>query len=75
MRLSHMMQKLGNWKWLLNAVIRKASRSEEVADAISSMFDDLEEREKRVSPLFYLQVLFAGAAHSDGRRYVVVCVF
>lgn len=59
MRLSHMMQKLGNWKWLLNVVIRKASRSEEVADAISSMFDDLEEREKLVSPMFYLKVLFA----------------
>lgn len=58
-RLSHAMQRLGNWKWLLNTIIRKASRSEEVADAISCMFDDLEEREKLISPMFYLKVLFA----------------
>jgi len=58
-RLSHAMQRLGNWKWLLNTVVRKAARSVEVADAISCMFDDLDEREKLVSPLFYLRLLFA----------------
>ena len=50
LRLSHAMQRLVNWKWLLNTVIRKAGRSEEIADAISCMFDDLEEREKLISP-------------------------
>ena len=59
LRLSHMMQRLGNWKWLLNTVIRKASRSTELADAISCMFDDLGERRKLVSPLFYLRILTA----------------
>jgi len=53
------MQRLVNWKWLLNTVIRKAGRSEEIADAISCMFDDLEEREKLISPSFYMKVLFA----------------
>ena len=59
LKLSHAMQRLGNWKWLLNTVVRKASRSEELADAISCMFDDLEERKRLVSPLFYLRVLTA----------------
>ncbi len=59
LRLSHMMQRLGNWRWLLNTVIRKASRSEELADLISCMFDDLDERRQLVSPLFYLKVLSA----------------
>lgn len=59
LRLSHAMQRLGNWKWLLNTVIKKASRSEELADTISCMFDDLDERRKLVSPGFYLRVLTA----------------
>jgi hypothetical protein len=59
LHLSHMMQRLSFWKWLLNAVIRKASRSEEVADAISCMFDDLDERRRLVSPMFYLRLLAA----------------
>ncbi|MDX1419971.1 MAG: NAD(P)/FAD-dependent oxidoreductase [Rubricoccaceae bacterium] len=59
LRLSHAMQRLGRWKWLLNKVISKAARSSEVADAISMMFDDEEEREKLISPLFYLRLLTA----------------
>jgi geranylgeranyl reductase family protein len=59
LRLSHAMQRLGQWKWLLNKVIQKASRSPEVADAISMMFDDEEEREQLISPLFYLRLLAA----------------
>ncbi|NND72004.1 MAG: geranylgeranyl reductase family protein [Rhodothermales bacterium] len=59
LKLSHAMQKLGNWKWLLNTVIKKASRSDELADAISCMFDDLDERRKLVSPTFYFRVLTA----------------
>jgi geranylgeranyl reductase family protein len=59
LKLSHAMQRLGNFKWLLNTVIRKASRSSELADAISAMFDDESQRRKLVSPLFYLRVLTA----------------
>ncbi len=59
LRLSHAMQRLGKWKWLLNTVVAKASRSPELADAISVMFDDESERKKLVSPLFYLRVLTA----------------
>jgi menaquinone-9 beta-reductase len=59
LKLSHAMQRLGRWKWLLNLVVKKASRSPEVADAISMMFDDESERQKLVSPLFYLRLLVA----------------
>ncbi len=59
LKLSHAMQRLGRWKWLLNKVIEKAARSPEVADAISQMFDDEEERSKLISPLFYLRILTA----------------
>ncbi len=59
LKLSHAMQRLGNFKWLLNTVISKASRSHELADAISAMFDDESQRKKLVSPLFYLRVLTA----------------
>lgn len=57
LRLSHAMQRLLNWKWLVNTVIRKASQSEELAGVISGMFDSEEERQKLVSPLFYLKAL------------------
>jgi menaquinone-9 beta-reductase len=59
LKLSHAMQRLGRVKWLLNLVVRKAARSEDVADAISMMFDDESEREKLVSPLFYMRLLFS----------------
>lgn len=59
LKISTGMQRLGRWKWLLNKVIQKASRSDELADAISIMFDDESERKKLVSPMFYLRVLTA----------------
>ncbi len=62
LRLSHTMQRLLNWKWLVNAIISKASRSEDLAGAISGMFDNEKERRKLVSPLFYLKALATRAA-------------
>ncbi|MEL6446036.1 MAG: NAD(P)/FAD-dependent oxidoreductase [Bacteroidota bacterium] len=59
LRLSYAMQRLGQWKWLLNTVVKKASRSPELADYISTMFDDESQRRKLVSPMFYLRVLMA----------------
>ncbi len=59
LRLSHLLQKLGRWKWLLNTVIAKASRSAELADAISCMFDDLSARKRLLTPGFYWRVLTA----------------
>ncbi len=59
LRLSHTLRRLESWRWLLNTVIRKAGRTPEVAETISSMFDDLSARKKLASPLFYLRVLTA----------------
>ncbi|HET6567357.1 MAG TPA: NAD(P)/FAD-dependent oxidoreductase [Rhodothermales bacterium] len=59
LRLSYALQRLGRWKWLLNKVVRKASRSAELQRVIVRMVDDEDERRKLVSPLFYLRLLAA----------------
>lgn len=59
LKLSHYMQKLGNWKWLLDKVVSKASRSEEIRETISCMFDDHSERKKLLKPSFYWKVITA----------------
>ena len=59
LRLSHAVQRLCRWKWLLNTVFRKAGRSEEVAHTLSVMFEDEAVRKKLVSPMFYLRLLAA----------------
>jgi geranylgeranyl reductase family protein len=59
LKLSHWMQRLGNWKWLLNKVVDKASRSQEIRDTISCMFDDHTERKKLLTPAFYWKILTA----------------
>ena len=59
LRLSHALQRMLRWRRLVNVVIRKASRSEELAGTLSSMFDDLDVRRKLLSPQFYLRVLRA----------------
>ena len=59
LRLSHAVQRLCRWKWLLNTVFRKAGRSEEVARTLSVMFEDEAVRKKLVSPMFYLRLLAA----------------
>ncbi|NQV72667.1 hypothetical protein HQ496_06055 [bacterium] len=58
LRLSHLLTKLVTWKWLLNLVVRKAARSEEVYNAITHMFASVNQRKKLASPLFYLRLLF-----------------
>ena len=59
LRMSHILQRLVNHPWLLNLVIRKAARSKDISRAISCMFEDMQEREKLITPSFYLKVLFA----------------
>lgn len=59
LRLSYVLRRLERWKWLLEAVIRKAGKQPELASTISSMFSDLDARRQLASPLFYLRVLTA----------------
>ncbi|MEM6645009.1 MAG: NAD(P)/FAD-dependent oxidoreductase [Bacteroidota bacterium] len=58
-RISTTLQRMLRWKWLFNTVIRKASRSDELADTISCMFDDLGARSRLTSPMFYLRLMMA----------------
>ena len=59
LRLSHTLQRMLQWHGLVDLVIRKASRSTELASAISCMFDDLGARRQLLSPRFYWRVLKA----------------
>lgn len=57
LRISHRLQQLINVQWLLAFVIRRAASSPRIAEAISVMFDDEEERKKLLKPSFYLRML------------------
>ncbi|MFQ5570296.1 MAG: NAD(P)/FAD-dependent oxidoreductase, partial [Rhodothermales bacterium] len=56
-RLSRGLQHLMHWPGLLNFVVRKATRSQELAQVLSGMFDDERLRRRLLSPLFYLRLL------------------
>ena len=58
LQMSYKLQKLGRHTWLLNFVLRRASRSRRVRDTISSMLADREKKEDFGSFLFYLRLHF-----------------
>lgn len=58
LKLSHYLQMLTSKPWLFNFVIGKASRSKELKETISCMFENVDIRKKFTSPLFYLRILF-----------------
>ena len=53
------LQKLGQHRFLLNLVIRKAARNDEVKEVISAMMADQMPRSTLANPLFYLRLLFS----------------
>jgi geranylgeranyl reductase family protein len=57
LRLSHYLQKLTSNPRLFNFVIGKASRSKELRETISCMFENVDIREKFTNPLFYVKIL------------------
>ena len=59
LKIAHALQRLSRWKWLLNTVIKKASRNEELRNAITCMFDDLDSRRTLMGPGFYVRALLA----------------
>ena len=59
LRTSTKLQNMANYRMLLNIVINKASRNEEIQDIISGMLADEIPKEKLSNPLFYLKVLFS----------------
>ncbi len=58
LKLSHYLQLLSSKPRLFNFVVNKASRSKELKETISCMFDNIDVRKKFTNPLFYLKILF-----------------
>jgi geranylgeranyl reductase family protein len=58
LKLSHYLQTLSSKPRLFNFVIGKASRSKELRETISCMFENVDIRKKFMNPLFYLKILF-----------------
>lgn len=59
LRVSFRMQQLGRLRFLLNFVIRKAARNQEIGDVICGMIANEIPKEQLTNPLFYLKLLFA----------------
>ncbi|MFZ1687915.1 MAG: NAD(P)/FAD-dependent oxidoreductase [Flavobacteriales bacterium] len=55
--ISTRLQQLANRPWLFNFVVNKAVNNPALAETISSMFNDLDMRERLKSPRFYLDLL------------------
>ncbi len=58
LKLSHYLQILSSKPGLFNFVVSKASRSKELRETISCMFENVDIRKKFMNPLFYLKILF-----------------
>ena len=57
LKLSRYLQILAGKPWLFNFVIGKASRSKELRETISCMFENVDIRKRFANPLFYLKIL------------------
>ncbi|MBI4399588.1 NAD(P)/FAD-dependent oxidoreductase [Candidatus Micrarchaeota archaeon] len=58
LKTSYYLQKIGQHKFLLNLIIKKASKSKHVRETISGMLVNEQAKKQFVSPLFYLKLLF-----------------
>ena len=58
LKLSHYLQILSSKPRLFNFVVGKASKSKELRETISCMFENVDIRKKFMNPLFYLKILF-----------------
>ena len=58
LKLSHYLQILSSKPRLFNFVVGKASRSKELRETISCMFENVDIRKKFMNPFFYLKILF-----------------
>lgn len=55
--ISTRLQQLASVPWLFNLVVNKAANNPALADTISSMFNDLDMRERLKSPRFYFDLV------------------
>jgi geranylgeranyl reductase family protein len=59
LKVSHRLQKIGRSRTLLNFVIHKADRSQQVRDTIMGMMANEVPKKQLTNPLFYLKLLFS----------------
>ena len=59
LNISTKLQNAANYKTLLNFIINKASKSEDIQDILSGMLTREDPRKKLTNPFFYLKVLFS----------------
>ena len=59
LKVSSKLQKIGQFRFLLNFVIKKAARSSEVSNIIAGMLANEVPRKRLANPLFYLRLLFS----------------
>ena len=57
LRISYTLQRLSAYPWLMNMVVNKSAKSPALRDTISSMFADINLRERLRRPGFYLDIL------------------
>jgi geranylgeranyl reductase family protein len=60
LRLSHTMQKLVNYPWLFNFVVRKANRNASIRTMMTMMFENLDIRKELSRPSFYWKLVRGG---------------
>jgi geranylgeranyl reductase family protein len=58
LKISHKLQKIGKYRFLLNFVIKKAARNKNVSDIIAGMLANEIPRKQLANPLFYIKLLF-----------------
>ena len=59
LQISAKLQKVGRIRFLLNFVINKAARNDEVREIISGMMANKIPRKRLANPLFYLRLIFS----------------
>ena len=59
LKTSHRLQRIGRSRKLLNFVINKAARSEDVRDTIMGMIVDEVPKRRLANPFYYLKLLFS----------------
>ncbi|MEL6590276.1 MAG: geranylgeranyl reductase family protein [Bacteroidota bacterium] len=57
LQLSHQMQKLVNYPWLFNFVVRKANKNQSIQTMLTMMFESLDIRKELKKPSFYWRLL------------------
>lgn len=58
LNMSTKLQKLIKYPWILNKLLKMASRNRELKDLLTSMFHEVDIRKKLAQPSFYLKLLF-----------------